>query len=298
MICNIVLPTEISYYDFDSFFQKLSMAVDEGHREISLDCYKVKFLDIYSIVGLLICINHLAQSKDVHFEWKIPKGNVRSFLGRINFLQSLSSHSTIWPEIDPGWIEQQSNLHGVSQMLLELIPIRNEENIQEILERTERTLRQELGYKKNDAFDVCIMLSELCHNIIEHNPDTVIGFVSMQYYRPLTRKPYLQVAVGDNGIGIPSSLRKNPRYTLLKIDRLAIERSMQQNVTEFADEFGRGQGLHQLQKLCAKHRGAITLCSGKGKIYEKYALPKRRGSFDVVQIPGTLIGMNFEAEVS
>lgn len=299
MCSKITLPAELNYLEFDNLYQSISIETDKGSDDITLDCCNVRFLDIYSILGLLISVNHISQSKGIHFEWQIPKGNVRSFLGRINFLQSLSSHSTIWPEIDPNWIEQQSNLHGLSKVLLELIPVKNEENIQEILTRTENTLRQELEYNKQDALDVCIMLSELCHNIIEHNPSSALGFASMQFYRPSRRKPFLQLAVGDDGVGIPTSLRKNPLYAQLTNDKIAIEKSMQPNVTEFSDEFGRGQGLHQLRLLCAKHRGAITLRSGMGKVYERYYSPssKKNCSFDVMQMPGTLIGMNFESEM-
>ena len=294
---KVKLPPDVNSIEFDKLFQTLSKDVESGSTNITIDCCNVKFLDIYSILGLLISANHFSQSRNVHFVWQIPKGNVRSYLGRVNFFQSLSPNSTIWPEIDQSWIDQQSSLHGFSKVLLELIPVKDEDSIHEILDRTENTLLQELQYNKQDTFDVCIMISELCHNIIEHNPPSVIGYASMQFYRPLMRKPYLQVTVGDNGIGIPTSIRKNPHYSDLTHDKIAIEKSMQPDVTEFENEYGRGQGLYRLRCLCAKHLGALTIRSGMGKVFERYSpSSKKNCSFDVSPMSGTLIGMNFEAE--
>ena len=75
------------------------------------------------------------------------------------------------------------------------------------------------------------------------------------------------VGVADAGIGIPSSLRKNPEYELISDDQDAILRATESEVTGTMEP--RGIGLYHVTERVKAFRGEMTIISGAGFLMVK-----------------------------
>ncbi|MCX6639168.1 MAG: ATP-binding protein [bacterium] len=76
-------------------------------------------------------------------------------------------------------------------------------------------------------------------------------------------KQMVRLCILDTGIGIPASMRANPKYTNLD-DLEAVERASQYGVSSKAEE--RGIGLYLLRDVAEKNEAELTILSGHAKI--------------------------------
>ncbi len=70
------------------------------------------------------------------------------------------------------------------------------------------------------------------------------------------------VGVSDGGVGIPESLRANPRYAHITSDKDAILRATELDVTGTAEQ--RGAGLHHVMERVRAYQGQLIILSGAG----------------------------------
>jgi anti-anti-sigma regulatory factor/anti-sigma regulatory factor (Ser/Thr protein kinase) len=286
--------TDLTFYKFDKLMSAISRVVSEGHLSITIDCSGLQFVDPFGMIGLILASRSQKLRGGAPFTFYLPEGKVRSYLGRAGFLRAALQYASFEPPVDDDWLELMDLYQGTTPSLLEVTLLEGADAIPSVLEGVETALRAQLSYRKHDAFDICIMLSEICHNVFDHNEGKTVCYGAMQTYAPRRGEKFLQVSIGDDGLGIPTTLRRNPKYADLTNDWDAIVKSFENQVSEF-DDLTRGNGLYHLLSLVLRHKGTVTVRSGMGKVYvrgdEKWG---RR--FEVAELEGTQFAMTFPTQ--
>ena len=218
-----------------------------------------------------------------------------SFLPRAGFFSLLppaTKKLTDYPQARIDWLTMY---HGNNPGLLEFVSVATDEAHDSIMSRFIHILRHQLRYKKEDAYQLAIMFSELCNNVRDHNPADVLGMAAMQVHATDTGK-FVHIVVGDRGHGIRSTLCRNRSHADVTSDSEAIRRSVQLGVSEH-DERTRGNGLFHLLRLAHKYDGSVHIRSGDCKVYYR---PVREEPyvFDVPRLTGTQLAITFPMKIS
>lgn len=278
-------------------FDRLVRAVVQAHtldeQHVAVDLSNVDFVDPFGMVGLVLLSRRHKDLTGTELVFVLPEGRVRSYLGRAGFVRALLPHASLEPAVQLDWLETMDQYHGGASTLLEVTCLVEQDTIPPALKHIENALQDQLGYDKTEALDICIVVSEICHNAFEHNDREVVCYVAMQTYGMNSSSRFASVAVGDDGWGIPVTLRRNPKCTDIDDDWRAIVRSFELGVSQF-DEPTRGNGLYHLGNLVLKHGGSLTVRSGRGKV--RIRGDKGQGwPFKVPSLSGTQFAIAFPA---
>jgi anti-sigma regulatory factor (Ser/Thr protein kinase) len=219
-----------------------------------------------------------------------PDDGCGGYLQRAGFFRVLPTDIQLPATVSRARLQWMEALEGNNPGLIELTPIVSDQAISDVLDRLERVLRYRLHYPKHDAFDLLIVFSELCNNILDHNSANCYGLAAMQVYNPPSGR-FMQFVVADRGAGIAATLRRNPRFTQLRTDADGIVAALELGASEH-EESTRGNGLYHLLELSFKHGGTIHIRSGTGKAYLR--MDQQRGRrFNVPQLTGTQFSIAF-----
>lgn len=276
---------------FDQLLEEVAEASQQFHHSVTLDFTEIGFVDPYGMIGLILLLRFLKMSSGASPKIILPQGDVRSYLGRAAFLQEAARFADFLPPLDQVWLRNMKLLEGSTPSLLEVSLLRDSCAIPGVLNHVENALRDQLAYKKANALDICIMLSEISHNVFDHNEAGTICYVAMQTYTDRQENKFLCVSVGDNGVGIPDTLRTNTRYAHLENDSDAIRESLKKHVSRL-DEHTRGNGLYHLLELVWKHAGRMCIRSYAGGVYVR-ADRKEERIYRSALLPGTQFGVSF-----
>lgn len=217
--------------------------------------------------------------------------SVRSYLARSGFVALVDPVAQMEPEFGVTSLYQE-RLRGSNPMLIELTRIDNGRELPGLLDQIVWVLRHRLRYRKSDAFDVAIAVSEIAQNTFDHNGKT-FGFLAMQVYGQ-TRNRFLEIGVADCGAGLAHTLRRNPRHAGIVSDLQAIRAATELGTSEFEDRT-RGSGLHYLLEIAYKHEGAVQIRSGNGKV--RYRMDKKQGwVFRVPEMPGVQVALDLRSK--
>jgi hypothetical protein len=162
--------------------------------------------------------------------------DVRTCLLRSGFVQVVQTVVRFQPRMSGMLTLTYDYIKGSNPLLIEVTKIQSGTELPDLLNRVVHVLRYRLKYKKNDAFDVAIAVSEICQNTFDHNTHAS-GFFAMQVYQ----KRFLEIGVADYGDGLAATLRRNPDNLPVASDREAIYQATQLGTSEFSDRT-RGTG--------------------------------------------------------
>lgn len=113
--------------------------------------------------------------------------------------------------------------------------------------------------------DVAVAFAELANNAVEHAESSVSTFGMVQFYE--WDPPRFICAVADGGIGIRTSLEKNPEYARLALtDWNAIDYATLENVSGTQDNL-RGIGLHHIVNDILPPNRQLNINSGIGFLH-------------------------------
>ncbi len=113
--------------------------------------------------------------------------------------------------------------------------------------------------------DVAVAFAELANNAVEHAESSVSAFGLVQFYE--WDPPRFVCAVADGGIGIRSSLQKNPEYAQLALtDWNAIDYATLESVSGTQDSL-RGMGLHHIVNDILPPNRELNINSGIGFLH-------------------------------
>lgn len=215
---------------------------------------------------------------------------VRSYLLRSGFVQVVQTVARFQPRMSGLWMQTFDDMKGSNPLLIEVTRVQSGAELPDLLDRVVRVLRYRLRYKKNDAFDVAIAVSEICQNTFDHNT-CGCGFFAMQVYQ----KRFLEIGVADYGDGLATTLQRNPDNPPVASDREAIYQATQLGTSEFSDRT-RGTGLFHLLEIAYKHEGSVQIRSGSAVM--RFRMDKKQGwSFPVISMPGVQIAFTLPTKV-
>ncbi len=117
------------------------------------------------------------------------------------------------------------------------------------------------GFSEEIGARIGWIFGELADNALTHSK----GPCYLMCQRYITEKNenlnYLVIAVADMGMGIPGSLRTNPKYSHLD-DNAALLTAFKSGITSWADDCGRGKGLTDVIKISFGNESYFRVESG------------------------------------
>ncbi len=216
------------------------------------------------MVGLAFLCDDLRE-QGISVSLSVGEDGAAGFLQRAGFFDLLPSEVVLSADLPPARLEYLRVFRGANPALLEFTRIDDTAGIRVVLATFRRILHYRLKYSVNDAKTLAMMLSELCHNILDHNPEATGGVVAMQVFNAPAGR-FMQLVVADRGIGIRQTLTRHEAHAGLATDVKAIERSVELGISEF-DDRTHGNGLYHLMRLARLHQGTVHVRSGTGKVY-------------------------------
>lgn len=133
-------------------------------------------------------------------------------------------------------------------------------------------------------YSLRICLDELAENVIYHADTDSGGFMVAQ---GLKRVPEFEIGIADLGVGIRTSLQKNPQYVDIQDDVTAISTALLPRVSSTPERNG-GFGLAVSQLLLKANGGTLSVRSGHGSVQTGMA---ERQQYQELAVPGTLVAL-------
>ena len=232
------------------------------HRD-AIDMRKVAFIDPFGMVGILEA-GRFFDAEGCRKRLLLPESkDVLKYLERMDFFKYAERFfylDSVRPEL-PDKFRRSAR----SDVLLEITPIENSEDIHFIVGRVKKRaysiLDKHLHYNERAINGFIVALSEVCQNIIEHSENT--GFVGIQkYYFQGRDINVVKIAVMDLGIGFTQSLSER---VSVAHDIDAIEKALVYGYSRYSDE-GRGHGLAAVRRFIGQWNGKISIRSGTAKV--------------------------------
>jgi anti-sigma regulatory factor (Ser/Thr protein kinase) len=126
-------------------------------------------------------------------------------------------------------------------------------------------LNNQLNFSEEEVGNYTTVVSELCHNIVDHSEDT--GYLAVQrYMNHSTGRRFVMIAVGDLGIGVRSALSKRYEDAEGWSHYEAITKALQKE-TSSSVSGDRGLGLHKVHEITRKYSGSLRIRSGDACFY-------------------------------
>lgn len=256
----IEVPPSLNYSTVDELIER---AGDAEGRSL-FDARHLRWVDPVGMIALLAAGRVVGERTGQTPALQLPDGGgVASYLGRMRF------HEAAREAFEGVGAPRQAS--GTSDVLLEITPIAQNQDVHEVVERVQNRagsmLSKTLHYPPTAVVQFSVILSEVCQNILEHAGAP--GWVCAQSYdwRRRLGRQVLVIGVGDVGMGFRRSLAEeySGRFGDRWGDATALEAAFIQGLTRFPDQ-GRGQGIQQIRKQVRRWDGLISIRSGTARI--------------------------------
>jgi hypothetical protein len=263
----------------------LAAATATPDRSLNLRPYR--FLSTSAITSLAAL---LSDNNPPFTSLLIDDHGTRTYLARAGFFEQLDNTIRIEPPLQPSETFHQV-YRGGNINLLELTQLDATTLLPTCLDQIVAVLRTRLRYKRPDAYDTAIMISEVSQNIADH-ATSAHGYLMLQVFGKGTKR-FLQIGIADSGCGIKQSLQKNPRFHHITGDATALRCATSPGTSEFTDQT-RGTGLYHLLRITISQQGMVRVQSGDGVLVHKpsYARPwittastRRPGTHVAITLP-------------
>jgi hypothetical protein len=286
--------TELTVYNMDSFLDQVPAAGSAGQK-ICFDLRNLAFIDPFAMMTLLYSCRELVQRPGYKVHLELAEDGACGFLPRVGFMDLIPQGVTCSDTFTPIRLIRERGERGSNPKLLELTPLSSSPVIRAILDNMVRVLKYRFGYKLEEAYDMVRAFSEVCHNVLDHNDQPLAnGLAAMQEFQGQAGK-FLHFVVGDCGLGIKTTLTRNPDFYPITTDVEAILTSVESGASESSDLL-RGSGLPTLLDLSARHGGSVHIRSGSGHVYWRRDGEHRRHTFDGVRyVPGVQVAITYPA---
>jgi hypothetical protein len=291
----VSLPASLDERTFEAM---LAAALPAGGERLLLDAHRVRWLEPYGMVGLLVLGAAVGRDGEKPV-LRLPESpDVLSYLARMDFFEHAE------PIFELHGAVGRARHEGPSDVLLEVTAVNSHADVHAVVdlvnERGMAILTRQLHYPQREAFQFSVILSEVCQNIIEHAEAG--GWVASQTYtwsKRLGRKVVV-IAVMDLGVGFRTSLGGTHalRFPDGWDDVTALDAAFLQGKTRHHDP-GRGQGLQQIRRQVVRWGGRVSIRSGTARIAEVPAWDDApRLERGLTLLPGAQIGIVLPARVA
>ena len=235
--------------------------------------------------GVLWCTIYplLVAQRGIPCELVAPNNvGVTSYLNRLGLFETLENARV---EIDfPGMPNPQQG-----RLVLPLTRLSAISQVEELGEAIVEYLMQSNISSANVYDHINMVFAELANNAVEHADSSIGAYGYVQYYA-FEGQPRFVCTIADGGIGIRSSLQKNPDHVgKVQNDWQAIEYALQENISVHGDT--RGLGLSHIVELVLPPNRELSISSG-------LAFGHRDGRAGILTprsanlFPGTLASVN------
>ncbi len=253
--------------------------VDLAQDKPAVDLSTVTFFEPFALIYLGMFLRHY-NARGKGFQVSLPtSGAAKKYLSSQNFFAMFNFD----PEtLDPGLLRRFT----ASSSLGDLIDIEQRCGIDEEVARQVKTVMA----KTSAAVDLALVeeiVAELVSNFARHSQGPLAA-LAMQWYPRLQR---MNLAIGDCGVGIRSSLSSNPRHRDLanKPHYEAAWKAFQGGVSRSHEGgFGLSTVLQDVEDL----GGTLVLATGNG-----YARKYLRGPFRYGRTAFDLPGVQIEVRI-
>ncbi len=258
----VTIPSSLDQQTVDPFLDEI-LAL-EGVRSL-FDARHVRWVDPNGMVALLVAGSVVRDRQGAVPRLELPESSdVQGYLSRMGFFEQAQGVFEF-----EGRVPRRTS--GPSDVLLEITPIRANDDVHGVVDRVQTRagaiLASKLGYPATSVVPFSVILSEVCQNIIEHADGP--GWVAAQAYNWARRlgRYVVVISVMDVGRGFRGSLSDEhaARYGDRWGDATALEAAFLHGLTRFPDS-GRGQGIQQIRRQVRRWDGAITIRSGTARI--------------------------------
>jgi hypothetical protein len=260
-------------------------ALADHQPEVRLMASSMSFATPGEICGLRALVDHAAARADTVIFDCPASADVHGYLARMNFYAGLRENVVLSRAAPP--LRRRDR----RTKLIELVRIRTADDVMRLMHRVHEVADAHLG--TGLAAKACaIALGEVTANVLDHAGTPDGALVAAQRYKSTG----LELAIVDLGVGIPTTLARNPAHRGLP-DIDALERSLRDGVSGI-EEPGRGAGLADLVKAVGRAGTAsFRLGSGRGQLSVGWTNNRQRRNRIVpgVAIPGTWITLTLEA---
>lgn len=263
----------------DRLLARLTTDFAARQPELVIDLQAATFIDPYS-AGCLCLIGQTAAGRGQRLRVVLPSASrVQATVVQLGVLPALRA----WAEVQnlPG---PEARTHPQSALPLSLI--RSRADVQAVLAYLVNLAQQRLGFEDGDVLDAAKVVSELCHNVVDHSQAE--GWVVAQMAHDRQGRRYIALAVVDAGIGIRASLAQRYIEAAHWQHGEAIQRALG-GLSSRAT--GGGAGLRSIDAVVRRYGGRLTLRSGDERLYLDAASPARLLSG--AAFAGTQVGISF-----
>jgi anti-sigma regulatory factor (Ser/Thr protein kinase) len=250
-----------------------------SHGEITIDLQAASYIDPYGAACLCLAARQLSQRQQ-SLVIVLPSHR-RAQLTAVQ--TGLISALRQWAEVRnlPGDALQDDH-----SGTLPLSPIRTRSDVQAVLSYLVSLTQQRLGFDSGDVLDASKVVSELCHNVVDHSQAD--GLAVAQISRDRHGKRYVSLAVADAGVGIRASLAtRHPEAAHWRHGE-AIQRALGGLSSRPS---GGGAGLRSIYSVVRRYHGRLAIRSGDERLY--VSAERQPHTLTSSWFPGTQVGISF-----
>jgi len=259
-------------------------AIDGTQDEVELMAGSLSFATPQELCGLRALVEHAAMHAErVSFDCP-GDDQANRYLARMDFYSDLPPNVVLTRTVP------MLRRNDRRQQLVELRRVACADDVEALMDRVAKVAEGHFG-KGTTATACATALGAATENVIDHAQSPVGAWVAAQRYR----RTGLELAVVDLGLGIPTTLGRNPVHAGLS-DLDAVELALEDRVTSTGQD-GRGAGLAEL-RTAVRQAGNSTLVIRSGRAHLTIS---QRGSEIQVQrftpspaVPGTWIAIRLQ----
>lgn len=223
------------------------------------DLRRFKAIDAYGVMTLLCAIkNHLKKDESNNVYLILDDSFGCSYLDAIGFFTEVSrAHQ------DRVFANEQDIVKRPQTRVTVILPIhlvgyRGAEK--KILDELYDPLIKQ-GFSENYCGYIGWIVGELCDNAHTHSNGPCYLIIEA-LERSSTQTRFLSIALGDTGIGIPTSLKTNPKYSKVD-DKILFPMAFQSEVSRMEVEPKRGKGLNDVVSVAKGNRSCLRVESNQ-----------------------------------
>ncbi len=253
------------------------------------DLRTIRGIDAYGVLALLCSIkSHLKASENNSVSLLLDGSPFCSYLEQIGFFTEVErAHHD---RVSCNYTALQTRISSRSAVILPLHLIGYRGAEKKILDELYDPLLKQ-GFSENYCGRIGWIIGELCDNAHTHSEGPCYLIIEA-IESPSTARRFLAIAVSDIGIGIPASLKKNPKYTSRR-DEILLPMAFQSEVSRMEVQPKRGKGLNDVMAISKGNGSWLRVESGKLAMTFDFRDGQDQISFaePIARAPGTRFGL-------
>jgi hypothetical protein len=233
------------------------------------DLRRIRDIDAYGVMALLCAIKgHLKQDTNNTVHLLADGSSCCSYLEAIGFFTEAERSHKGRVFCNYEVLKKRPQTRATVILPLHLVGYRGAEK--KILDELYGPLLKQ-GFSEDYCGYIGWAIGELCDNAHTHSEGPCYLIIE-SLLSESTATRYLAIAVGDTGIGIPASLKRNPLYGDVQ-DQILFPMAFQSGISRMEVEPKRGKGLNDIISISKGNSSWLRVESGDLGIVFDFRLP-------------------------